>query len=41
MIITASLFLTKNIKEEDVVKYAGDIATYIAHVDKLIIFNKF
>jgi hypothetical protein len=41
MIITANLFLTKNIKEEDVVKYAGDIATYITHVDKLIIFNMF
>ena len=41
MIITASLFLTKNIKEEDITKCAGDIATYIAHVDKLIIFNMF
>ena len=41
MIITANLFLTKNIKEADVVKYAGDIATYITHVDKLIIFNMF
>lgn len=41
MKLTANLFLTKNIKEDDIMKYAGDIATYVTHVDKLIIFNMF
>mgnify|MGYP003443176945 CR=1 FL=1 len=35
MKLTANLFLTKNIKEDDIMKYAGDIATYVTHVDKL------
>ncbi len=40
MRLIANLFITKKIKnEEDVRKYAGDIATYIPYVDKLIIYN--
>lgn len=40
MRLIANLFITKKIKtEEDIRKYAGDIATYIPYVDKLIIYN--
>lgn len=40
MKIIANLFITKKIKnEEDVRKYERDIASYIAYVDKLIIYN--
>ena len=41
MKLTANLLLTKNIKEEDVAKYVGDINTYISHVDKLVIYVMF
>lgn len=40
MILTANLFITKKIKDdEDIRKYASDIATYIPYVDKLTIYN--
>lgn len=40
MILTANLFITKKIRnDEDIRKYASDIATYIPYVDKLIIYN--
>lgn len=40
MILTANLLITKKIiTEENIKKYASDIATYILYVDKLTIFN--
>lgn len=40
MILTANLLISKKIDgDEDIRKYAGDIATYIPYVDKLIIYN--
>lgn len=40
MILTANLFITKKIvTDEDIRKYASDVATYIPYVDKLTIYN--
>lgn len=40
MILTANLFIKKKMQtEDDIRKYVSDIATYVAYVDKLIIYN--